>query len=532
MRTDGPSLRDYLRVTRRRKWVVVAAVALVPLTAVVASLLQQRIYEASAEVLLGRQNLAASLTGTQDPNASLQPDRLAQTQADVARAPEVARRTLDATGVKDSTPEDLIDASSVFARQNADLLEFEVRDPSPALASRLATEYARQFIRYRRELDTAAFVRARREVAHRLRALEADGDRRSPLHASLLEKEQQLRTMEALQTSNASLLSPGGIADQVQPKPLRNGILGLVLGLVLGIALAFLREALDTRVRSADEVGAALDLPLLARLPSETRKLRRKDELVMLAHPASAQAEMYRMLRAKLEFANLERAAQIVMVTSAVEGEGKSTTAANLAVAFARGGTNVLLVDLDFRRPSLDRFFGLVGSPGLTDVALDHVELEAAVTRVALGAADASAAAANGRNGAGSIAGVLEVVPLGPTPPDPGEFAVGRALPTLLERLRARADLIVVDSPPILQVGDALALAARADALVVVTQLGVVRRETLGELARALEACPTAKLGVVLTGAHEEDSYAGSHRYAGGWYSWSNGPAPRDPAVR
>jgi non-specific protein-tyrosine kinase len=380
-------------------------------------------------------------------------------------------------------------------------------------------------------LDTAALVRARSEVASRLRTLEADGDRGSALYASLLEKEQQLRTMEALQTSNAALLRPGGSAEQVQPKPVRNGILGLVLGLVLGLALAFLREALDTRVRSAGEVGAALGLPLLARLPAAPRKLSRKDALVMLADPASTQAEAYRMLRAKLELANLERGAQTVMVTSAVEEEGKSTTAANLAVAFARGGKNVLLVDLDLRRPSLDRFFGLVGAPGLTDVALGHVELEAAVTTIALAGPDGGTSRA-GSNGAGSIGGVLEVVPLGSLPPDPGEFAVGRALPTLLERLRARADVVIVDSPPMLQVGDALAVGALVDALVVVTRLHAVRRGTLAELARALEASPTATLGFVLTGTRRDDGYPDSYRAAGSSYAWDPRRSAHEPAVR
>lgn len=519
---EASSLRDYLRVMRRRKRTVLAAVVLVPLTAVAASLLQGRVYEASSEVLLGRQNLAASLTGTEDPNAGLQADRLAQTQAEVARAPVVAKRALDAAGVLNRTAEDLIDASAVFPRQNADILEFDVRDPSAALASRLATQYAIQFIRYRRELDTAAFVRARREVAIRLRVLEAEGGRRSALYTSLLEKEQQLRTMEALQTSNASLLPSVGIPDQVQPKPVRSGIIGLVLGLVLGIALAFLREALDTRARSSDEVAAALGLPLLARVPAAPKKLTRENRLATVADPWSSQAEAYRMLRARLEFANLERAAQIVMVTSAVEGEGKSTTAANLAVAFAQSGRGVLLLDLDLRRPFLDRFFGLEGAPGLTDVALGRVELEAAVTQVALGGS------------AGRVrddgTGVLEVLPLGAVPPDPGGFAVGRALPKLFERLRARADLIVVDSPPILHVGDALALAALVDALVVVTRLDVVRRGTLAELGRALEACPTPQLGFVLTGARQDDGYEDSYGYARGVYSGRRSPG--DHAVR
>jgi polysaccharide biosynthesis transport protein len=525
-RAESVSLRDYLQVTRRRKWVILAALVVVPLAAVLASLQQQTLHEGSAEVLLSRQNLAAALTGTDDPNVGLQADRVAQTQSDVARAQLVAKRTLDAAGVTNQEAEDLLDASSVTPRQNADILEFKVRDPSAARASRLATEYARQFIRYRRELDTAALVRARREVASRLRALEVAGDRQSALYANLAEKEQQLRTMEALQTANASLLQPGGIAEQVQPQPVRNGILGLVLGLVLGTALAFLREALDTRVRSAEEIGDALELPLLARLPSARKQLSRQDGLVMLTDPASAQAEAYRMLRARLEFANLEPAAQVVMVTSAVEGEGKSTTAANLAVAFARGGRKVLLLDLDLRRPSVDRLFALERAPGLTDVARGRVQLERAVARVALGAPGNGKQ--KGRNGSGS-AGALEVLPLGATPPDPGEFAVGRRLQELVESLRARADLVIVDSSPLLEVGDVLALGRLVDGLVVVTRLDVLRGGTLRELARALEATAAAKLGFVVTGGRREDGDGDADRYGRSVYGRSGS---HEPAVK
>ena len=211
----------------------------------------------------------------------------------------------------------------------------------------------------------------------------------------------------------------------------RNGILGFVVGLGLGIGLAFLRHALDTRVRTSEEVAERLHLPLLARLPEPPRKLRAKNRLVMLDEPQSANAEPFRILRTNTEFANLEREVRTIMITGAVEQEGKSTTAANLAVSFARAGRKVILVDLDLRRPILHRFFRLENGAGLTDVVLGHATLAQALVPVPITAAK-SRKAAQSRNGQEQLVGSIAVLPAGPTPPDPGEFVGTRALDELL----------------------------------------------------------------------------------------------------
>ena len=509
---DGSTLRDSLRVVRRRKWVILLAVLLVPLAAVLFSLRQEARYEASAEVLLSRADLAASLTGTPGLFASEDATRFGQTQARLARVPAVAERVLGKTGLTDRTVEDFLAASDVSARQDADFLVFRVVDVDGALAMRLATEYARQFTLYRRKLDTAALVRAREEVEHRIAQLARADLRGSTLYSVLLEKEQQLQTLEALPTSNAFLVQPADGAVKVRPRPARNGFLGLALGLVLGLAAVFLWEALDTRLRSADEIGLGLGLPLLARIPEPPRRLRSTNRLAMLAEPRSFDAEQFRILRTNLDFANLERGARTIMVTSAVEGEGKSTTVANLAVAVACAGRRVVLVDLDLRHSFLDRFFDLGDRPGVTDVALGRAALEDAIVQVAIRELSGDATPP-------LTSAVLEVLACGPVPPDPGEFVGTRALADILERLRERADLVLIDSPPLLHVGDAMTLSARVDGLVVVTRLNVVRRRLLNELHRLLETCPAAKLGFVLTEAEIEEDYgAYGYGYAGHYF--------------
>jgi non-specific protein-tyrosine kinase len=502
-------------VVSRRKWVILVAVVLVPLAAVGFSLHQQKLYRAQAQVLLSAQNLAAQLTNTQSTGLNLQPDRIAATQASVARVPEIARRVLKRVPGSGLSVQSFLNRSSVSTATNADLLTFEVTHHDPKLARRLVDAYARQYTLYRRQLDTSAIENALRSVHARIKALVKAGGRRSQLHASLVDRQATLATMEALQTSNATVVEQAANAVQVQPRPTRNGILGLALGLVLGIGLAFLWEALDTRVRNAHEISERLDgLPLLARLSTPPRRLRSKHQLVMLDDPRGVQAEAFRMLRTNLEFVRLGRGVQTIMFTSAVEQEGKSTTIANLAVALARGGQRVVLVDLDLRKPFLGRFFGLDG-PGLTQVALGHVSLDDALATVAL----TDRAAPEGQNGDGggrenSVKGILEVLPSGPIPPDPGEFVSTEELADILARLRERADIVLVDAPPALRVGDAMTLSSRVDGIILVARMKIVRRQMLAELSRQFATVPTPVLGFVLTGAGDEGGYDSAYGYS------------------
>jgi tyrosine-protein kinase len=512
----SPTLLSHLGVFARWKWVVLLAVVVTSLTALALTLRQTPLYQGSSEVLLSHQNLSASLEGLVDPSAGLDPQRVAETQAELARVPEVARRTLAVVGIKDRTPFDFLAASSVSAKSNADLLEFSVQDRDPALARRLATAYGHQYIAYRNELDSAAVDRAHHSVEQRLDQLRSEGAKSSALYADLSAKKHQLDTLEALQTTAAFLVRPADSAAKIRPRPLRTLVLGLGLGLLLGIGLAFLMEALDTRVRTAEEIEERLRLPLLARLPSLPQRPREQGTkaIVGLSDSAGPYAESIRTLRGRLDLARRDSGKRVVMVTSATGGEGKSTMVANLAVALAEAGRRVVLCDLDARRPVIDRFFGLEARAGLIDVALGQIELEHALSVVAIPDRPywSRHQAVNGNRG-DSVRGGLEVLTFGRTPPDPAEFVGSDTVAEILERLRVRADVVLVDAPSLLEVGDAVTVSSNVDALLIVTRLKVVRRSMLSEMRRVLASCPAPALGFVLTGASIDDTYGPGRRH-------------------
>jgi Mrp family chromosome partitioning ATPase len=450
-------------------------------------------------VVLSRLDIASSITGAQNPSLSEDPARYAATQASIARSTPVARLAIRRGNVRGRTGSGLLRESNVTPSSTADVLDFIVQDRNRVAAARLVNAYATAFVTYRLQLQTAELSRARRQLKQQLSQLASRGLSQSPEYRRLANNEQQLHTTELLQSQDTVLTRPRK-GSQVKPTPSRNALLGIAFGLLIGLGLAFAAEALDRRVRTVEEVEEQLGLPLLASLPPPAR--RYGHGIAMIDQPRSPYAEALRRLATSIVFANPDRPVRVLMFTSALEREGKSTTLANVGVALAALGNRVVLVDLDLRRPTLSSLFGIRQLSGLTDVAVGRKPLDAALVEVGL--SDLTWVDEESDDPSNlPVRGSLHLLPTGPLPPSPGEFVASEALADrVLAPLCKKADYVLVDSPPACAFGDAARLSARVDAAVVVTRIGVANRSALQDLQRQLAAAPVALLGVVVAGVN------------------------------
>jgi polysaccharide biosynthesis transport protein len=528
MESDTFSLADALAVVRRHLLLIVAVTLLVAGAAALLSSRQQPLYSATAEVALN-QDGDSPLTSANGgrPVNSQAAQRLAQTQAKLASTPAVAALALQQAGVERPTVQHLLDTSSVTADPNADFLLFKVRNRDPSTARDLASAYALAFANYSTKRSGLA-------VQQRLEDLQTQSDAKfaklqtatpgTPIVGLLksqvrgLDKQiQSLQNyLDAVQHSRFAV--PATQASQVQPKTTRNVIIGAALGLLAGILLAFLRHGVDSRIHTTDEVRSALSLPVLARIPEPRRALRRGNRLVMVEDRDTAPAEAFRTLRAKLQFALGD--ARVLLITSALPEEGKSTTAANLAVAFAEAGRNVALVDTDVRRPRLHRFFDTPEAPGLADAVLAHATLSAALVEIE---PEVFAGAHRSEQRGGS----LRLLPVGSPVQDQIELLTSPALREILNELRASCDIVIVDAPPIMPSSHAVILSTNVDAVLTIIRTDVLDLGTAEELERALATLPVPTLGAVVTGAKAERvyGYAGDAGRSGA--SIGNGVAPK-----
>jgi Mrp family chromosome partitioning ATPase/capsular polysaccharide biosynthesis protein len=548
----GRPMADYVRVIRRGWWIVLTTVVFVTAVTYFVSSRQAAQFQATADDVITTFNLNNPTSNQHTSSGSAQ--QYVATMAQVAQSEQVAAAALARVpDIPNMTPRKLLTASTVTADPTATIVEFKVNYRTKAGAVALANAYAQAFAEYNKQQttkrvndlkaqaeDTAASYHHLATVAYN----KWQADKNAGLPAATVQSEFKNYTelngkagradtnvIEIQSQADATLgqiqvQSKASGAAQLAPNTKRNTVVGVILGLVLGIGLVFAREAFDTRIRSAEQVAAELGLPLFGRLPRPDKDMRKHDQLTLLADPHGIHSEAYKKLRVSLDFANLDPQAQMLLVTSAVAQEGKSTTAANLAVAMAASGKNVILVDLDLRAPYLDRFFGLTGRPGVTDVILGNATLDEALVPVVVPGAPDPGARRNGHGNEPS-GSLLHVLIAGEPPSDPSSLLASKALATLLAELRERAETIVIDTPPVLPVADTMGLTSQADAYMVVSKLDLVRRPMLHELRRELGTARALGLGVVVTDAESESGYG-----YGGAYGYGGYGTPADQPTR
>lgn len=507
-------LRRQIAIVRRWLPLLGACVLLAGIAAYEVSNLQQKVYEAKATLIVGQ-----SLSSV-NPNYNqlLASQTLSTTYASIATTRPILNDVIGRLSLTVSSDE-LAKHVQASAALDSTLLTITTQDPDPAQAAAIANAVADELIAASpaiqgRVTDLQQFIQADLTATQeQITATQAEiarlGSLASPKPTDVTELDTLQGRLTTLQATYATLLSISSDnasnllsvvepavppTSPVAPRPLFNALLAATVGLLLGAAIVFVVEYLDDRLKSAEEVEGAVGLPTLG-LITRMRHNRGSSEIYRLAalvYPRSVVAESYRTLRTNIEFAAVDRPVRTLLVTSAIPGEGKTVTAANIAVVFAQAGRQVILVDADLRKPGIHLLFDLPNSQGLTSLLRTD--------EVTLGAVAQTTDQAN-----------LRIVTTGPLPPNPAELLGSQRMRTVLERLQVGDDLVVFDSPPVQAVADAAILSSYLDATLFVIDARHSHRGAVRQARQSLAKAGAAVLGVVLNRTQGTNSSYGGY---------------------
>jgi succinoglycan biosynthesis transport protein ExoP len=540
--TDDLDVRRLLKLLWNRKWLVLVCVLLTGGAAFGASKLQTPVYQATASLKV-QQKATEDLFNPTGGGDSASQDRNVKTEIQVLESQPIEDIVVSKLG-RDVPP-------VTGAQQEAtNVMIVSVASTDRQLATEAANAYAAAYTTSRRQQAVKDLLEASEEVSAKVQeyqvqldGIDADINRLTTQDAARLAKDpraqpspelaqlraqrnnvasqqqvfkQKLDTLQvdsALKTGGAQLVEEAAPPDEpISPKPVRNTVLGILLGLVLGVGLVFLLDLLDDDLRGKEDVEAASGgLPVLGLIPNVDHW---KDRTVALISDATRDermaAEAYRALRTSVLFIGLDREMRSIQVTSSLQGEGKSTTTANLAITLAQAGTRVIAMCCDLRRPRLHEFFGLSNEKGFTSAVLGIEPLQNVIQEVP-GTPN------------------LKLVASGPVPTNPSELLLSERAGSIIRVLQGSCDVLLIDCPPVLPVTDAVAMSQRVEGTIVVVSAGETTRRELRRTVELLRQVKAPLLGTVVNGIFGDDSaYGRGDRYG---YGYESEPAPTAEAT-
>ena len=471
-------LTDYIRVVRRHRWSIVGLTILALAAALALSLTRPKTYQSEVQVLV--RPAALIPTNGNVPAINMKTE---QGIAESTAVADIARTQLNL-----ETPSDeLLKKLSVDVATDTEILTIKYAYTSRTGAQRLAGAFADAYLKFRRDQAFNDLTAASTDLQTRIAQVNRDLASLNNQYARATTPQQkgsigaQIRSaqgqLDLLQQNSATLANPSDLIvgqivepasfpkSQSSPKPIRDGALGLLAGLFLGVALAFFRERTDDRLRGRDDLEATAGDAVLAVVPWSQRLADEAvHRLVTLRDPDAPASEAYRALRSALLRAAAQDNIKTVLVTSALPGDGKTATVANLAVSLSQAGKGVAAVSADLRRPDLHRLFGLPNDTGLSKILTQQTRLSEAV-----------------RLGAG-IPGITFLAS-GPSTIEAVELLDSDVMRRLLRTLSGASDMVLIDTGPVLAVADAMRLASLVDAVLLVvgqgTSMNDVRRARL-----------------------------------------------------
>ncbi|WP_406475368.1 polysaccharide biosynthesis tyrosine autokinase [Streptomyces sp. NBC_01615] len=465
-------LRGYLKVLARR-WPTALIFLLLGIGAGQAvTALTTPVYEARTQLFVATWTDGADSADLNQGQTFSQ--ARVQSYAAIVATRQVTRPVARELGLSD-TPEELASRISAEAPLNTVLINITVRDTVPVRAARIADAVAKRFVTVVERLETP-------------KRAPAPARGRTPV---------QLASPVSLGITQEA----GVPASPVSPNRLLNLVAGVLGGLLLGGGVIALREALDTSIKTSEALSDLTSLPVLGSIPYD--KSATQQRVVMDTAGNFARGEAFRKLRANLQFAQVDDRPRVIVVTSPVPGEGKTSTAVNLALSLADAGLRTCLVDADLRRPCVAHTFGLVQDAGLTTVLIGQARVEDVVQKAA---------------------GRLAVLTSGAVPPNPTELLSCGRMGQLLRELADEYDVVIVDSAPLLPVADTIGLAPLAQGVLLVVRASRTGRDQIRSAAESLN-----RMGVRVLGTVFSMSSAFKGRGYGYGYGLAEVPGPRLP---
>jgi capsular exopolysaccharide synthesis family protein len=447
-------IRDLVKLLRAH-WIVVVCVTLLGVASAVAlTMLTKPQYQASTRLFVAT-SAGSSVNDLYQGNRLSQERVLSYTELLQGRT--LAQRTIDKLDLG-ITAESFEKKITATAKPDTVLISVKVRDQSPIRSRDIANALSDEFVQMVRELET-------------------------PRAGAMPEARVVVEQRATVPTK------------PVTPKPARNVAFGLFVGLLSGIGLALLRDRMDNTVKDKDTVEEIAGAGLFANIPFD--KERSTSPCISFGEDQSASAEAFRTLRTNLQFLDVDNPPRVLVVTSSIPSEGKTTTAVNLALALAEAEHKVVLVDGDIRRPTVHEYLNLIRAVGFSTVLSGQADLDDALQTTAYPG--------------------LSALTSGAVPPNPSELLGSVAAKKVLSDLRERFDYVIVDSPPLLAVSDAAIITADTDGVLLVAKFASTKQDQLTQAVQGLQNVGARILGVIFTMIPSRGSayYNYNYRYYG-----------------
>jgi capsular exopolysaccharide synthesis family protein len=470
--SEAPEFRDYVRLVWRRGWILLACLIIIPLAIYAYTGSKTKVFESSTVLQVKAPvDVSATATGSA-PSTNL--DYVAAIVATSAVADEAARQL----GLPEGS---LRGAAQGSADPDTGFITITATGNSATRAQQTASAFASALGATRKQQDQKSLDET---IAATQKTLQntpkADVTTRTELQTQL----QRLGTLRQAQTQgeNTQTIEPARPGAQIAPHPKRNATVGIVLAILIGAALISLAERMDRRIHKPEDLEKLTGLPFLATIPQEAFPGNEDNSEVH---------EAFQTLRSSLTYFNADQQLRTLLVVSGLKGEGKTTVASNLAVAYASSGKSVLLIDADLRKPDAASRFGMADPAGLSQVLAGSVSLHDALREV------------------GPFGDRLRVLPAGAIPPNASALLGSQRMANLITELEREADLVILDSTPLLNVSDAFPLLDKASGIVALVRLDKTPRDAVRRMLKIIDSAGGNILGLVATD--------GKRRISGGY---------------